>query len=83
MLLASSNTLVLNATSISMDAVSLNDIPDSLLNLTVSKISSASFLALFAIFLLSSSSSSYMRISIFLENFSNVKFVLSVASVSR
>jgi len=67
MLLTSLNILVLYATPIIIDTVSLNDVLSILTSLTVSKISSASFLTLFAISLLLSFSFSYMRISIFLE----------------
>ncbi len=65
-----------------MDTVSLNDILGILPSLTVSKISSAFFLALFAISLLVSFSLSCMRTSNLLENFSKVKFVSSIVSVN-
>ncbi len=79
---AFSNTLVPYATPISMDTVSLNDVFSVLLSLIVSKISLAFYLALFAIFLLVSSSLFYIRISNLFESFSKVIFVSSVASVS-
>jgi len=81
-LLAFSNTLVPYTTSIIIDAVSPSDVLGVLLNLTVLKISSASFFALFMIFLLLFSSFSYIRISTFLENLSKIKFVSSVMSVN-
>ena len=81
-MLAFSNTPVLYATLITIDTVSLNDVLSVFPSLTVSKILSASFLTLFAIFLLISSLFSYIRISSFLENFSKIKFVLSVTSVN-
>ncbi len=74
--------LVPYATPISMDTVSLNDVFGILPSLTVSKISSAFFLALFAVSLLVSFSFSCMRTSNLLESFSKVKFVSSVASVN-
>ena len=79
----SPNILVPNAILIIINVVSFSDIFGVSANLTVSKISSASFLALLVISLLSFLSFSCMRISNFLKNFSKVKFVLSVASVSR
>ncbi len=81
-MLAFSNTLVLYVTLINMDIVSLNDILGVLPSLTVSKISSAFFLALFAVSLFVSSSLSYMRTFNLLESFSKAKFVSSVVSVS-
>ena len=81
-MLTSSNTPVSYATPIIIDTVSLNGILGILMSLTISKISLAFFLALFATSLLLSFSFSYIRISIFLENFSKVKFVSSVASVN-
>ena len=77
-----SNTPIPYATPITIDIVSLNDVLGVLLSLIISKISSAFFLALFAISLFVSFSLSYIRTSILLENFSNVKFVSSVASVN-
>ncbi len=74
--------LVLYAIPISIDTVSLNDVLGVLPSLTISKISSAFFLALFAVSLLVSSSLSYMRTSNLLESFSKAKFVSSVASVN-
>jgi len=62
--------------------VSEYDVLDILPSLTVSKISSAFFLALLAVSLLLSSSPSYRRISIFFKNFSKIRFVLSIASVN-
>ncbi len=73
---------ILYATLINIDTVSLNDVLGVLPSLTVSKISSAFFLALFAVLLLVSSSLSYMRTSSLLESFSKAKFVSSVVSVS-
>ena len=81
-MLASPNISVPYATPIIINTVSLNVIFSILPSLIISKILLASFLALFAVFLLISSSFSCMRISNFLENFSNVKFVSSVTSVS-
>ena len=77
-----SNTPVPYATPITIDIVSLNDVLGVLLSLIISKISSAFFLALFAISLFVSFSLSYMRTSNLLESFSKVKFVSSVTSVS-
>ena len=74
--------LVPYATPINMDTISLNDVLGVLPSLTVSKISSAFLLALFAVSLLVSSSLSYIRTSNLLDNFSKAKFVSSVASVS-
>ncbi len=74
--------LVPYATPISMNTVSLNDVLGVLPSLTVLKISSVFLLALFAVSLLVSSSLSCMRTSNLLDNFSNAKFVSSVASVS-
>ena len=82
MLPALSNILVLYATPISMDTVSLNDILGVLLSLTVSKISSAFLLVLFAVSLLVSFSFSCMRTSNLLESFSKAKFVSSVVLVN-
>ena len=65
-----------------MDTVSLNDVLGVLPSLTVSKIFSAFFLALFAVSLLVSFSLSCMKTSSLLESFSKAKFVSSVASVS-
>ncbi len=82
MLPALSNMLVSYAIPISMDTVSLNDVLDILPNLTISKISSAFHLILFAVSLLVSSSLSYIRTSNLLDNFLKAKFVSSIASVS-
>ncbi len=65
-----------------MNTVSLNDVLGVLPSLTVSKISSAFFLVLFAVSLLFSSSLSCMRTSNLLESFSNARFVSSVVSVN-
>ena len=78
----SPNTPILYTTPITIDTVSLNNILGVLLSLTVSNISLAFFLALLAIFLLISSSLSYMRTSNLLENFLKVKFVSFVTSVN-
>ncbi len=78
----SPNTPILYTTPITIDTVSLNNILGVLLSLTVSNISLAFFLALLAIFLLISSSLSYMRTSNLLENFLKVKFVLSIMLVN-
>ena len=78
----SPNTPILYTTPITIDTVSLNNILGVLLSLTVSNIYLAFFLALLAIFLLISSSLSYMRTSNLLENFLKVKFVLSIMLVN-
>ncbi len=74
--------LVLYATPINMDTVSLNNILGILPSLTISKIFSTFLLALFAVSLLVSSSLSYIRTSNLLESFSKAKFVSSVTSVN-
>ena len=76
----SPNTFILYATLITIDTVFLNEVFDIILSLTASKIFSASFYALFAIFLLILFSF-YKRISNFLKNFSKVKLVSFVVSI--